>query len=342
MDSIRVVQWREYYNAGVSQIGDVEDAMETMRIATDSAELAYYRTTLEAMKDSCQDNMALALAIDNSDPKPYVGLASIHEKMENYKEAIAYYEKALPLAENRTDLLVEVAYDYVRDGDYCGAYPWFQEWVDSMTIREEVMSDPSNREAVISTIHNLASCYNNCKVYDSAYLAFHRIIDFEPTDYRALQGAARYQQHLGREASDSAQLYRETDTVQSAAWGDTRDQHFDSAVVYLQNAFEANQDDADLAAEYGLMLAIRQRFEEAQVPFARACELDPTSHDNWTSLGDCRVSLQDWAGAAEAYEHVVELQPDNKTVWEQLELLYSQGHKNPERLAEVREKLKSL
>ena len=46
-------------------------------------------------------------------------------------------------------------------------------------------------------------------------------------------------------------------------------------------------------------------------------------------------------GAAEADEHVVELKPDKKNVWEQLDALYQQIG-NAKRRAEVQAKLKTM
>jgi len=203
------------------------------------------------------------------------------------------------------------------------------------------MQDLGNREAVIGTAHNLASCYNNCKQYESGYAVFHQILSFDSTDVKALQGIGRYQQHRGREASDSASAYRETDEAASTAWQETRAMRFDSSIVFLAQAFELSPDDGDLAAEYALMLAIRQRFEEAKVGFTRACELKPSEVDYWISLGDCLLQLHEWEAATEAYEHVVELKPDNKTVWERLSDLYQQLGNEPRR-AEILEKLKTM
>ncbi len=341
MDSIKVVQWRDYYNSGVKQITEVEEQMEAVRVETDSSALAYYQTRLDALVDSCQDNMALAVTIDSTDAKPFIGLANVNEKIGDFKKAIEYLERALPKADDRNQILSEIAYNYIRDDDYCGSIPWFREYVDSMTINEQAMQDPNNQVAVIGTAHNLASCYNNCSEYDSAYVIFQRILSFDPVDGKALTGAGRYHQHRGREASDSARAYDETDEATSDRWHEVRNEHFDSARVLLKQAFEANSDDAGIAAEYGLMAAILENYEEASIPFARACELEPDNYDYWISLGDCNLSLHDWAAAAEAYEHVVELQPDNKKVWEQLSDLYLEL-RNPERRSEILQKLESM
>ena len=342
MDSIRVAQWREYYNAGVGQIDEVAELMETVKVETDSSALAFYQSRLDALIDTCQDNMTIAIVIDSTDPKPFIGLATINEKSGKFKPAVEYLKRALPHAEDRYQLLTSIAYDYIQDNDYCASIPWFKEYVDSMTSMSQVMEDPKNRAAVIGTAQNLAICYNNCKEYDSAYSVFRLILSFDPQDVDALTGVARFQQQSGRKAGDSARAMRDAgNEAASKELQGIRDQRFDSARVVLQQAFTLRNDKCDLAGEYGLMAAILQRYDEAKAAFSRAAELCPDDPEHWVSLGDCDLQLRDWSGAAAAYERVVELKPDDKEVWERLGDLYQQLG-NETRRAEILKKLESM
>lgn len=342
MDSIRVAQWREYFNAGVKQIDEVGELMETVKVETDSSALAFYQSRLDALIDTCQDNMALAIVIDSTDPKPFIGLATINEKTGKFKPAIEYLKRALPHSDDRDLLLTSIAYDYIQDEDYCAAIPWFREYIDSMSIMPQVMEDPNNRAAVIGTAQNLAICYNNCKEYDNAHWVFRLILSFDPQDVTALIGAARYQQHRGREAGDSARTQREAgNETASKNWQAVRDQRFDSARVMLQQTFQLQNDKCDIAGEYGLMSAILQKYDEAKVAFLRATELCPGDAEHWISLGDCDLQLKDWSGATAAYERVVELRPDSKAVWERLGDLYQQLGNSAKR-AEVLKKLETM
>lgn len=342
MDSIKVNQWRDYYNDGVAQMKEIEEQMEAVKVEKDSSALAFYQTRLDAIIDSCQDNMAIAIAIDSTDPRPFIGLATVNEKTGKFKPAIEYLKRALPHAEDRYVLLTSIAYDYIQDNDYCASIPWFREYIDSMTIMPKVMEDPNNRAAVISTAQNLAICYNNCKDYDNALRVYKLILSFDPQDATSLVGAARYQQQRGREAGDSARDQRDAGNEAAAkTWQAVRDQRFDSARVMLQQTFQLENDKCEIAAEYGLMAAILQKYDEAKVAFLRATELCPTDAEHWVSLGDCDLALKDWSGAATAYERVVELRPDNKPVWERLGDLYQQLGNSAKR-AEVLKKLESM
>jgi len=342
MDSIRVAEWRDYYNTGHRQMREIEDLKQAMLVTSDSLLLEDSRRRMEAFVDSAESNMEIAVTIDSADARPYIGLATISERTGNFESAIEYLKAALPNAEDRYQIVISIAYDYIQADDYDGAIPYFREYVDSMTNMEQVMQDPTNRAAVISNAHNLAICYNNAKEYDEAYGIFNRILAFDPEDTDALVGAARYQQHRGREAGDSARLAEEGggDAVASD-WRNVRDQRFDSARVFLKQAFEVTNDDCGIAAEYGLMAAILQNYEEAKPAFARATELCPDDVDNWVSLGDCNIALQDFEGSAAAYEKVVELDPTSKAVWERLADLYRQLG-NSTRRAEILEKLENM
>lgn len=342
MDSIRIAQWRDYYNAGIGQMKEVEQQMEAVKVEKDSAALAYFQTRLDAITDSCQDNMAIATVIDSTDARPFVALATVNEKTGKFDKAIDYLKRAMPFAEDRSQILISIAYDYVQMNNYCDAIPWFRQWIDTMTSKPQVMQDPNNRASVISTAQNLAICYNNCKEYDSAYTLFKRVLTFDPQNVDALVGASRYQQYRGREAGDSSKASRDnSNEAGSKSWQQIRDQRFDSARVFLKQAFELAKDKPAIAAEYGLMAAILQKYDEAKIAFSRATELAPDDADHWVSLGDCDVSLKDWKGAAAAYEHVVQLRPDNKPVWERLGDLY-QELGNKARREEILQKLKTM
>jgi tetratricopeptide (TPR) repeat protein len=109
----------------------------------------------------------------------------------------------------------------------------------------------------------------------------------------------------------------------------------------LQQTFQLQNDKCEIAAEYGLMAAILEKYDEAKVAFLRATELCPSDAEQWVSLGDCNLALKDWPGAIAAYERVVELRPDNKPVWERLGDLYQQVGNSTKR-AEVLKKLETM
>jgi len=339
IDSLRVLFWREYYNAGVAQITEVGNLMADIALESDSSALAFYQKRLDAQLDSCKDNMMLAIAIDSSDARTYVGLASAYEKTQDFATSREWLMKALDKTENRNEILIQIAYNAIQSNEYCEAIPYFKEYVDNITADDAVMSNPENIPSVVGTMYNLTICYNNCERYDEAYAMSQTILTYDPENGDVLQGAGRYHNQMARSANDSANVYKETDQEKFDYWSAQKEMRFDSARGFLKQAFEAFPDNKDYADEYGVTCAILRKFDEAAVAFARISELDPADARNWTSLGDCYLSIQKFDDAAQAYEKAVELDPDNKNVMQTLrDLHYQLG--NSARVAELDAQLK--
>jgi len=339
VDSLKVLFWREFYNAGVKQIDEVSRLMTDITNESDSSALEYYQTRLDAQIDSCKDNMALAIAIDSTDPRTYIGLASAYEKTKDFEQSREWLLKALDKSEDRSQVLLQVAYNYIQSNKYCEAIPYFREYVDTITANDEVMANPDNIPSVVGTMYNLTICYNNCKHYDEGYELSQRILMYDPENAEVLQGAGRYHNQMAREANDSANVYKESEPEKFQQWSDQKQIRFDSARVFLKKAFEVDPDNKSIADEYGVTCAILRKFDEAAVAFARISEIDPADARNWTSLGDCYLSIKEFEKAAEAYEHAVELEPDNKSVIETLRDLHKQLG-NTARVAELDKRLK--
>ena len=235
--------------------------------------------------------------------------------------------KALGLTEDRTGLLLQIAYNYINQNDYCGSIPYLREYVD------KVPSDTSN-------LFNLATVYNHCDEIDSAVVIYQRMLAESPNNVDALTGIGKYFNQMALSVMDSVRHYQQTqDTTVAKKWQDLRDNHFDSARVYFSKAFAVAPDDKSVAEEYGVICYITGDYAAAIPAFKKLTELEPANPDNWTSLGDCYLKTQQFNESARAYEHVVEIQPDNIPVWESLEALYREL-KEPENQKKAQAKIK--
>ena len=342
IDSTASYFWKVYYNAAVGQIGELEELANSVANAQDSSEKAYFTTRLAAQTDSCTDNMQLAILMDSTDARTYLGLATVYEKNKDYERSKGYLLQSLDKTDERTTVLLQLAYNFIYTNDYCGAVPHFREYVETMSANEEVMADLDNVSTVASTMENLGICYNNCQMYDSAYALHLRLLELTPDNARVQASTGRYHNQMARYAADSINYYKDQDNeAEAKKWEDLRNMRFDSSLVFLKKAFELQPDDIAAAEEYGVIAAIRQNYAEAKIAFARVSELNPTDTENWTSLGDCNLRLQDFAAAAEAYEKVVELEPDNKDVIQSLVGIHNELG-NKARMAELQKKLESL
>lgn len=339
IDSTGSYLWKIFYNNAVAQIKELDRLNNDLAEAVDSSEKDYYVTRLAAQTDSCKDNMLLAILMDSTDARTYMGLATVYEKNKNYEESKKYLLQALNKTKDRTTVLLQLAYNYIYTNDYCGAIPYFREYVDTLSQMEEFMSDPFNVESVAATMQNLGICYNNCEMYDSAYVLHLRLLALTPDNAEVQTAAGRYHNQMGRYAADSINYFKEkANEAEAKKWEDIRNLHFDSSLVFLKKSYKLQPDNAEAAEEYGVIAAIREDFEAAKTAFARVSELRPDDKENWTSLGDCNLRLKDFKGAAEAYEKVIELDPDNKDVIESLVGIYTELG-NKAKASELRKKL---
>jgi len=342
MDSIKEFYWRNYYNAGVEQVTEVEELMETVQQEEDSSSLAYYETRLEAQLDSCKDNMTLAIAIDPVDARPYIGLASAYEQAGDIETAVEWLIEALERAADRQELLSKIAYTYIGQNLYLEAIPFLKENIDIREADEQAMTDTAYAARIAGTMYNLSVCYSNSEQYDSAFAMYQRILVLDPLNVSVISSTGRYYTMKARTANDSASHYQsQGNEEQTTKWREAKDAMFDSARVFFKQAFELKQDNLLVCVEYGIVCALLLDNEGAAVAFTRATELDPGDADNWTSLGDAHLNLKDFTKAAQAYEKTVELKPDNKPVWETLKALYLELG-NREKMAEADARIKSL
>ncbi len=335
-DSTLVKYWREFYNYGVEQVNEITEVSEDMKKETDSSALAYYERRLESLIDSCKDNMAMAIMVDSTAPQPYVGLATVFEKKGEYATSNEWLVRALEKSADRSMLLLQIAYNYIRMNAYCDAIPFFREYVDSVPLT------PENQKQLLVELNNLSICYNNCKQYDSASAIFQRILQIDPNNTKAMASIGRFHNQMARFASDSASHYQSLDDKEGVKhWREEQNAQFDSALVYFKHAFELEPDNTEYAEEYAIVCYIRSNFGDAITGFARLTELQPDNADNWTSLGDCHLNLQQFKEATAAYEKVIELEPDNRQVLEHLKDLYFET-RQPEKRKEIEKKLQSL
>lgn len=335
-DSTLQMYWRRFYNDGVEQVDEITQVAKDMSEETDSVALGYFENQLESLIDSCLDNMTMAIMIDSTDPRPYAGLATGHEKKGEYAISNEWLIRALEKSTDRNPLLIQIAYNYIRLDTYCDAIPYFREYVDNFQLT------PENQDTLVLHMNNMSICYNNCEMYDSASVVFYHILEMEPDNTKALASIGRFHNQMARFASDSANQYQSAgDKAGAEKWREEQNRAFDSSQVYFRRAFELEPDNTRVVKEYAIACYIRSNFADAVTAFTRLTELRPDDVEGWTSLGDCYISMQKFEDAAQAYEKVVELEPNNREVLEHLKDLYFEL-KQPDKRQEIEKRLQSL
>jgi len=335
-DSTRVKFFREFYNAGRSQLKSIEKLATELQNETDSTRRQYIERDIQSNIDSVIVNMNIALLIDSTDFSPYVAIGDAYSKQGNYEKAVEWMKRGYDHAASKINLLQPLAYNYVQMSDYCSAIKYYKEWLESNPEDANIM-------------FFLSICYNNCGIdkgndayADSAMMVYRQILDVQPENDQVLASAGRYFIRQAQLASDSASAYRKSeDTLTAAQWDTTRAEMFDSAQVYFGRAFKLKPDDVTIAEQYGFASALQQDCASAVAGFEVVAKARPDDAGNWTSLGDCYLRMQDYDNAMRAYEKVAELSPKKVQVWENLQALYQQtGQK--QKAAAAAKKVKEL
>ena len=317
LDSIKVFYWRTFYNNGVDQLKQITEQAANLLTETDSTAIVEARKIISQNTDSCLDNMELAIILDPGDARPYVGIANAYEKQDSLVQSTHWLIKGLERAtgDDRLPLVQQLAISNGQGGRFCEAIKYFREWVSLI---------PRDTNA-LTTMANLAICYNSCDKSDSAILTFREVLAIQPNDLNALTGIGKYFRQMAGWAGDSAGVYEalKNDAV-AKSWRDIRKQRYDSSKVYMKQVFDSSPQDLLVAEEYGLICYLVSDFQSATAAFTRVTGLDATNAGAWTTLGDCQVYLKKWKDAIAAYERAIATDPDNKLVLQQLSSLYHQ------------------
>lgn len=316
-DSIKVKYWREYYNAGIEQLNAVQSSIEELQTETDSTSIEFLNRTKEAKADSCLANLELAITISSDDPRSYVAMGSLYEFEGEYEKAIEMLKLGMSDTAARSQLLLPIAYNYISMDDYCGAIPYLKEKVDNMPEPPE-SSDLEN-------MYNLTVCYNNCGMYDSAFVYYKEILKWAPENTTVLSSVGRYFNQQASTAADSARTLRDAGKNDLAAnWQAKVNEYFDSSSVYFKKAFEVKPDRATYVEDYAIVSYLREDWFEAARAFDQLTKLQPDEKENWVSLGDCRLKTNQFDMAVDAYESAIKLDPDDMAIWDNLALLYQE------------------
>jgi tetratricopeptide (TPR) repeat protein len=328
-DSTAVKYWRQFFNIGVSQFNTAEHLRQGLQNQTDTATISRMERDFQASVDSATLNMKLATIAIPDSARPYLIIDKAYGLKGEYQVGIEWLRKALDKSGDSATIIPSIAYDYIQMNDYCGAIAYYK-----VSVNEH----PDD----VATLINLAVCYHNCEMYDSAAMVYRKVIALAPDNPDIYFNLGYYFNIEAGIASDSAAKYQEEKNEKLAAtWRQKREEAFDSARVYFKRAFELNPDDASAAELYGVVSVLRGNCEEAIKAFSKVVELQPQQVEIWISLGDCHLALKQFDDAITAYEKVVELNPSNVRVWEHLKDLYFETGRKA-KLAEAEKKLAEL
>lgn len=327
-DSTLIGFWQERYNEGVEQLNQLIDIDSILKVETDSFVINDQKKLQVLLRDSLKWSMELALILDPSDGRPWMGLANGAELQGDFVASNTFLEKAVAVAKpaDKPALLLRIGYNYASDNKFCEAIPFFRDYMKSNA------SDTSTAE-------NLAICFNNCQMIDSGAVVYRQILSLSPNSVVANRGLARYYQDLGRMLTDSVNKAEEAKQEAIAKqFISKRYAMFDSARIHSKVVFEQLPTDLNAAESYALYSYLVDKNDEALLGYERASTLNPSRVDNWNAMGDLYFSKKEFAKAAASYEKALELEPKNKATMERLAFLYGEL-RQPEKQQALNKKL---
>ncbi len=313
-DSTKVKFFREFYSLGVEQLKNIEELANDLKEETDSSAIEYIKNDMQVNIDSVLSNMELAIAIDPDDYRPYVALGNGYEKAGNYEKSIEWMKKGLDRAKDneRSRILLPIAYNYINLGDYCNAADFFAQHVET---------DPTDTLNLI----NLAICYVNCDKQEEALATYRQILEIDPNNSDVIVYIGSYFNQQAQKFSQKANEAREKgDEEAIKKWSDERAIAFDSASYYWKSAMALKPDEVFIAEQCGVACALAGDTTGAISAFSKLTVLAPDVPDNFKVLGSLYEGQFNAKEAIKAYEGYVAIDSKNIAIWEALRDLYKE------------------
>jgi tetratricopeptide (TPR) repeat protein len=279
-----------------------------------------YTNLGDAYRGNEQSNEALnayqqALEYNPGYIEAYLGLGRVTAGLRDYDNAAQIYQLAQDLDPHNEHVALQLGKLRFIEGKYEAAITLFQEVIERNLYE-------------MAAYNGLGLCYANTGEYDKAYLTYQQALERDPTStiirnsLGTLYMGQGEQEKAIRQFQESLRIDPENVEVRNnlglllLRTGQPAD-----ALRELMETVKRQPDDAriisNLARAYAAVGLPEQAIEIAQW----ALELDPSLFQTQVFLGDVCAALDDVGCATEAYEHALELQPQNRRVQEKLQQL---------------------
>ncbi len=333
VDSIGEFYWRENFNQGVVTVQHYDEFKKSMDQASDD-EKASMEEQLKAIADSARVFFTIAALVHPTNARSYEGLGLVYDREENYDSSLAYYIKASNLEPDSLGLIQNIAYAYIKQQDWANSITWFEKYLAKLP--------EDNIDQRVSIMSNIAICFTNAGMPDSAYYYNAKVISVNPEQTAAYLDNGRYFLQKSSALSDSIKTAQQNGNENAAkSFMTERDAALDSSAAYLKVVFEKEPDNARAVEQYAVVSVVRGNNANAEKAYEVLTKLEPDVKSHWVSLGDCLIRQEKFEQAIPAYEKAVELDPKDLAVWELLADLYSTNGK-PDKAAEAKKKVAEL
>ncbi len=329
-DSIKAGYWSTNYNEGIKLISRIDkELLPNVGNATDSATIESSRMELAAAVDSAIGFLRICAAVNTEEYRSYEAMGLVYDRNENADSALYFFTKAYEMEPSNLHLIQSIAYSHIQ----------LKDWDNSIKFFHKVLElTPDD----INTIQNMAVCFNNLQMYDSVYAYNQMAIKTDSTIASAWYDLGQLWLWRSQTYSDSTKYFKQEGIEKEAnKYQSLQAAALDSSAHYYCHAAYLDSSDAIALEQCAVVTMILGNYTEAIEKFKMLTAISPQVFDFWVNLGDCYIQLQKFEQAIEPYEKALEIQSDDKKLWEVLLSLYeSQGM--PDKAKNASAKIKEL
>lgn len=322
-DSVRDEWYAEYFNNGQEARAEVRDDLQpALSEATDADEKADLQKEIEEQQESSIANYGMAEFLKPDDASVLINLAELLANMGSFVDALPYQLRAAELSkENDPEyysiMMQQVGFSHYELEDYQSAATVFSELADELTGDEA-------QEVRKSLYRNTVAAYSSLQLLDSVIYYNHKVLQMDPGDANALAtlGGMWFNkiQELNLQRSDARKA---KDSELQESIGSQLKETGDSAIYYLQLAFEADSTDEQSIELYSIANTLNGNVEQAVVGWEMLALANPEEKRFWIYIGDNYITLSRFDEAIAPYEKASELDPTNIKVLDNLVNLYN-------------------
>jgi tetratricopeptide (TPR) repeat protein len=277
-------------------------------------------------------------AVDHADSYYHFSLGKMYQLRESYPAALKEFRAALDLDPDSSGVRIAMAETMLQMGDFSKA-------VD--VLQEAVRIDPDSVDAHLMLGRIFSSVHSADRTQSKALAEFEKVLEIDPENLEALQGAAELRDAAGdyeKALADFERLRKLVPSNLGAYYSESAVlislNRYDDAIRLLKEGLQIRDDIPDYMRRLGDLLAYRGRFDEAIDIYKRGLGTDPKNQDSRLIVGLARTYLHQGRGS----EAVPLLQRLNSTDPQDEEVRYdlARAYLEVDRLEDAREILEGL
>jgi tetratricopeptide (TPR) repeat protein len=270
-----------------------------------------------------------------SNPEPYGHIGLLEAREEHYKEAIAYYRKALAIKPNVPGLRLNLALALFKSGDQRAAIPEFTALLKS--------APPRSPEAQRLTILIGMSHYALGE-YAAAAPFLKRAADSEPQNL-PLRLALAHSYLWSKQYKNVLDVYHEILTLDPDSAeadmlaGEALDEMKDptGAIQMFRNAVKANPKEPNVHFGLGYLLWTQKSYPEAASEFQAELANDPEHVQATIHLADAYIQMNQLPDAKPLLEKAVQMDPSASLAHLDLGIIFTEDDRKEDALRELKE-----